>query len=264
MTHEMAHVIAFTNQKGGVGKTTTAVNVATGLASVGQRVLLIDTDPQGNATTSFGIDIPTRRGSNVYRFIHTQDASNICETMLKGLDILPSSMELVGLEAELGMSEGKEFCLQNALSKLSSKYDFILLDSPPSLSLLTINTLVASSDVIIPLQCEFFALEGLAHLLNTLNVLKTHLGVELNLHGIVLTMFDKRNKLCIQVAKEIKEQFPKTAYNTIIPRNIRLSEAPSHGRPAMLYDTKCMGSVSYMRLVKEMLDRFNINIKDVV
>lgn len=259
----MPKIFAIANQKGGVGKTTTAINLATALAAMDKKVLLIDSDPQGNASTGFGIEIH-QRNTTLYDILFRNCYADqaIVKTHIKNVDIITSKMELAAAELELQQFANKESILKARLSPIMDKYDFFIIDCPPSLGLLTVNALVLATSVVIPLQCEFFALEGLVHLLNTINLIKRKLNTNLNLEGILLTMVDKRNKLAVNVEDEVRGTFGEKVYETIIPRNIKLSEAPSHGVPALIYDNKCLGSISYMVFAKEILTKlgeFNDN-----
>ena len=252
----MTKIIAFANQKGGVGKTTTTINIATALAAVHKKVLLIDMDPQGNATTGLGLYGRDRK-KGTYDLLLSNITLNqlIIQTKIPGLDLVIASPDLAGAEVELVSVLGREFQLQYALKKSGSKYDYILMDCPPSLGFLTLNALVAASDVIIPLQCEFYALEGLAQLINTIKRIQSRLNPSLNLFGIALTMYDKRNALCDQVAEDVKQHFKDYVFETMIPRNVKISEAPSHGTPVLIYDVMSSGSLAYMRLTKEILKK---------
>jgi chromosome partitioning protein len=256
----MNKIISIVNQKGGVGKTTTAVNLATGLAAVGFRVLLVDVDPQGNATTGVGIE-EERRTKNIYRVLSglSDMEASICNTLVPNLFIVPSIVDLAAAELDLASFQDKEMRLKKALSRVSKRYDFVIVDCPPSLGMITINALTASDSLIIPLQCEFYSLEGLAHLLNTVELIKRRLNPKLAIDGLLLTMVDKRNRLTAAVETEVRDMFGDLVYDSMIPRNIKLSEAPSHGKPAILYDTKCLGSVAYMMLVKELIEKFRAN-----
>ncbi len=249
-------IVVIANQKGGVGKTTTAINLATGLAAIGKQVLIVDLDPQGNASTGLGLRRSERR-NGIYEVLMGFTALNdsIRETIVPGLHIIPSTADLSGAEIELVDIERRSYRLRDALGQGAERFDYVLIDCPPSLGLLTINALVAADAVMVPLQCEFFALEGLSMLLSTIERLKRRYNPELEIQGIVLTMFDGRNNLAGQVAADVRDHLGDKVYDTVIPRNVRISEAPSHGTPAMLYDYRCAGSLAYMRLASEMLRR---------
>src|SRR5947209_13660684 len=253
----MALVLAIVNQKGGVGKTTTAVNLAASLAAREHRALLVDLDPQGNATSGVGIARDQGDRASVYHaLLGEADArSAVLPTEVPNLFVLPSSTDLVGAELELVSMEARESRLRAALDPLRDAYAYVLIDCPPSLGLLTINALIAADRVLVPLQCEYYALEGLGSLLRTIELVKSSLKPELGIEGIVLTMFDARNNLARQVIKDVQSNLPGQVYDTVIPRNVRLSEAPSHGRPAILYDIESKGAQSYLQLAEEMLHR---------
>ena len=257
----MTKVIAVVNQKGGVGKTTTAVNLATALAAVGQKVLLIDLDPQGNASTGLGIT-PEKRRQTVYDiFTGEHTVSQVKQsTEIPGLHIVPSTIDLSGAEIELVTMEQREFRLKQALEDTDTGHDYILIDCPPSLGLITINALAASDSVLIPLQCEFYALEGLSHLLKTIRLMQKSLNPDLDIQGVVLTMYDIRNKLTRHIEEDVREYLGEKVYQTVVPRNVRMSEAPSHGKPALVYDMHCRGSRAYLSLARELLQREEINL----
>ena len=249
-------IIAVANQKGGVGKTTTAINLATALAACGKRVLIVDLDPQGNASTGLGVERGDRR-TGAYEMLI--DSVSIAEatrpTNVPNMWIVPTSPDLAGAEIELIDLERREFRLRDALAKASLSYDFILIDCPPSLTLLTLNAMVAADCVLVPLQCEFYALEGLSQLIKTIERVKQKLNPVLEIQGVVLTMFDKRSSLNEQVASDVRQHFGDKVYDTAIPRNVRIAEAPSYGMPALLYDIRCAGSQAYILLASEVLKR---------
>lgn len=248
--------ISVSNQKGGVGKTTTTINLATALAAVGKKALVIDLDPQGNASTGLGVDRSQRTdGSYELLFGECDLEQSALPTKVPGLFVVPSSIHLSGAEIELIDVPSRESRLKDALAKGGDTYDYVLFDCPPSLNLLTLNALVASDGVLVPLQCEFFALEGLSHLVHTIERVKDSFNPNLSLTGIVLTMYDRRNRLSMQVGDNVREHFGDLVYDTVIPRNVRISEAPSFGLPAIVYDMGCTGSQAYIRLAREMLKR---------
>lgn len=252
----MGRIIAIANQKGGVGKTTTAVNLAASLAVAGKTVLLIDLDPQGNATSGLGISRDEKRPSIYDLLIRKKGVDEIIlKTATEGLHMIPSGIDLVGAEVELIDMDGRETVLKGSISDIRSRYDFILIDCPPSLGLLTINALTASDSVMIPVQCEYYAMEGLGLLLKTIDRIRSSLNHPLVVEGILLTMFDNRNNLCRQVAEEIRTHFNDIVYRSLVPRNIVLAEAPSHGMPVLLYDISSKGAEAYLQLAGEMLKR---------
>ncbi len=248
-------LIGICNQKGGVGKTTTAVNLATALAAVGQRVLIIDMDPQGNASTGLGVRRSAIRTSVYDVLFEGADAVEAAvATRVPNLFVVPSSIHLSGAEIELVTAENREYRLKKALHR-SLPYDYVIVDCPPSLNLLTLNTLVAVDSILVPLQCEFYALEGLSHLVKTIERVQKSFNPALDIHGIILTMYDLRNKLSAQVEEDVREHFGDKVYKTVIPRNVRLSEAPSYGLPAIVYDMKCSGAQAYIKLAREVILR---------
>jgi chromosome partitioning protein len=256
-------VLAIANQKGGVGKTTTAINLGTALAAIGERVLIIDLDPQGNASTGLGIDRRNRRCSTYDVLIGDAPLRDaIVPTAVPRLSLAPSTMDLSGLELEIGQARDRAFRLRSATAPLNAgkfagvnDFTYVLVDCPPSLNLLTVNAMAAAQAILVPLQCEFFALEGLSQLLKTVEQVKATLNPDLTIHGIVLTMFDARNNLSNQVVADVREFMGRKVYDTIIPRNVRVSEAPSHGKPVLVYDLKCVGSEAYLRLATEIIQR---------
>lgn len=252
----MAKTICIVNQKGGVGKTTSSVNISSALASMGQRILLVDLDPQGNASSGLGLKRHEFQDGNVYHLLISELSIGevTYPTAFKNLSIIPANSDLVGAEIELVNEHKREYRLKEAFAQVKDDYDFILIDCPPSLGLLTLNALTAAQSFLVPLQCEYYALEGLSQLLNTAGLVKKGLNPDLKIEGILLTMFDSRNNLSHQVVNEIQSHFNDKVFKSIIPRNVRLSEAPSHGLPIFEYDEKSVGSRKYMELAKEILD----------
>jgi chromosome partitioning protein len=255
-------ILALANQKGGVGKTTTAINLGTALAAIGERVLIVDLDPQGNASTGLGIDRRNRNCSTYDVLIgEAKLREGVVPTAVPRLHIAPSTMDLSGLELELGTTAGRAFRLRDAIAALNTDatpdtdYTYVLIDCPPSLNLLTVNAMAASDAILVPLQCEFFALEGLSQLLQTVEQVRTTLNPNLSIHGIVLTMFDSRNNLSNQVVADVRQFMGGKVYDTMIPRNVRISEAPSYGKPVLVYDLKCVGSEAYLKLATEVIQR---------
>lgn len=250
----MGKVISVTNKKGGVGKTTTCVNLASYVADAGNKVLLIDIDPQGNACASLGVEVEKGKNS-IYEVllgeVNIKDA--IYNSVLKNLDVLPSTVDLAGAEVDLVYVDNRENVLKEALKEIKSSYDFIFIDCPPSLGLLTVNALTATDSIIIPIQCEYFPLVGLGQLMNTVRLIKKHLNPDIEIEGVLLTMKDNRSNLVAQVAEEIKKYFETKVYDTYIPRNIRLAESPSHGKPILLYDSRSKGAIAYKALSEEFL-----------
>jgi chromosome partitioning protein len=260
-TQRRARIIALANQKGGVGKTTTAINLATALAAIHQKVLIVDLDPQGNASTGIGI-AKARRAINAYHALiqETPLEDAIVATEISGLDIVPSGIDLSGAELELVDMERREYRLKETLARGAAGYDYVFIDCPPALGLLTVNALVAADAVLVPLQCEFFALEGVSNLVRTIERVKKAFNPTLDIQGIVLTMFDRRNNLSDMVANDVRGHFGEKVYKTVIPRNVRVSEAPSHGRPVIVYDMACAGSRAYLHLASEVIRREQLSV----
>ena len=252
----MGKIISLANQKGGVGKTTTTINLAASLAVLEQKVLIIDADPQANATSGFGFDVKNVQ-SSIYECIidEMEPEKVILKTEIANLDIIPSHIDLVGAEIEMLNLPNREKVLRNTIGKLKERYDFILIDCSPSLGLITVNALTASDSVIIPVQCEYFALEGLGKLLNTIKIIQNRLNKELEIEGFLLTMFDSRLNLSNQVYEEVKRHFQDMVFDTVIQRNVKLSEAPSYGKPVVLYDASSKGAINHMNLAREILQR---------
>ena len=255
-------VLALANQKGGVGKTTTAINLGTALAAIGEKVLILDLDPQGNASTGLGIDRKSRRLSTYHVLAGEAElASVVTETAVPRLHVAPSTLDLLGVELEIAHERNRAHRLKHAIERLAARsaadgpFTYVLIDCPPSLNLLTINALTAADSVLVPLQCEFFALEGLSQLLSTVEQVRASLNPRLTIQGVVLTMFDPRNNLSGQVVADVRQFMGEKVYDTMIPRNVRVSEAPSHGKPVLLYDLKCAGSQAYLRLASEIIQR---------
>ena len=250
----MGKIIAVTNQKGGVGKTTSCVNLAAYIASAGKKVLFIDMDPQGNGCSSFGVEVDKTQNS-IYEVllgeIKVKDA--IYKSVMNNVDVIPSNVELSGAEVDLVYMDNREKILKEALNEIQNAYDYIFMDCPPSLGLLTVNALTAANSIIIPIQCEYFALVGLGQLMNTVRLIKKHLNPNIEIEGVLLTMKDNRSNLVSQVSEEIKKYFGSKVYETYIPRNIRLAESPSHGKPIVLYDNKSKGAIAYKALADEFL-----------
>lgn len=253
------NILSITNQKGGVGKTTTAVNLSTALAATGVKVLVIDLDPQGNTSSGFGMSQQDRMNS-IYHVLTglITIKKSIIKTSVPNLDIITSNINLSAVELEFVQLNEREYILFKALKTLDDIYDYIIIDCPPSLGLLTINALVATTNVIIPMQCDFYSLEGLSHLLKTIELVEKNLNPRIKISGILFTMYDRRNRLTEQVEEDVRKCLGELVFNTTIPRNIKLSEAPSHGKPVLLYDYKCTGSLAYIELTKELLERQNL------
>ena len=256
----MGKIIAITNQKGGVGKTTTAVNLSACLANLGKKVLMVDLDPQGNGTSGLGIVKKPKMKSVYSVLVEDSDIKKcIAKTQMDNLKVLPSTIELAGAEIELVSMVAREFILKNALETVKEEYDYIIIDCPPSLGLLTLNALSASDSILIPIQCEFYALEGLGQLINTVNLIQKKLNPKLEIEGILLTMFDSRRNLSAQVVDEVKKHFKNKVYPIMIPRNVRLSEAPSYGQPITVYDENSKGAESYIKLANEVIERNEVD-----
>jgi chromosome partitioning protein len=259
-SHDM-RVLVLANQKGGVGKTTTTINLGTALAAIGEKVLIIDLDPQGNASTGLGIDRKSRTTSTYDVMIGERSLASVIQpTAVPRLWMAPSTLDLLGVELEIAGDKDRAFKMRTALRELADNdeadpFTYVLLDCPPSLNLLTINAMSAADSVLVPLQCEFFALEGLSQLLSTVEQVRTSLNPNLTIHGVVLTMFDPRNNLATQVVADVRQFMGEKVYDTVIPRNVRVSEAPSHGKPVLLYDLKCTGSQAYLKLASEVIQR---------
>lgn len=254
----MGRTIAIANQKGGVGKTTTAINLSACLAEEGQKVLVIDIDPQGNTSSGFGVD-KNKAKKTVYDVILGEVGiiEAIRKNVIDNLDLIPSNVNLAGAEIDLIDVENREYCLKKSIDKIKKNYNYIILDCPPSLSMLTVNAMTASDTVLVPIQCEYYALEGLTQLIQTINLVKKRLNPSLELEGVVFTMFDSRTNLSLQVVENVKDNLKQNIYKTIIPRNIRLAEAPSYGQPINLYDSKSAGAEGYRSLADEVIERGN-------
>ena len=266
LNHEPSHsqlvnkslprIIAIANQKGGVGKTTTAINLATAMAAVHKKVLVVDLDPQGNASTGFGLDRSDRAINSYHVLIGEAPLTTaIRQTTIPGLSVVPSGVDLSGAEIELIDMDERFYRLKLALAEHTEEFDYVLIDCPPALGLLTMNALIAAAAVLVPLQCEFFALEGISHLVHTIERIRKSFNPTLEIQGIVLTMYDQRNNLSGAVANDVRAYFGDIVYDTVIPRNVRVSEAPSHGKPVLLYDTNCAGAQAYIHLASEVLKR---------
>lgn len=251
----MGKVIAVFNQKGGVGKTTTNVNLSASVAKMGKKVLVLDLDPQGNSTSGYGVE-KSEVENTIYEVLINSDniEAAIIKTEFENIDIVASATELAGAEIEFTSVEEREYILKKAVDKVRDNYDYIFIDCPPSLGMLTINCLTAVDSVLIPIQCEYYALEGVSQLMETISLIKRSLNPNLEIQGVVLSMFDGRANLSIQVVEEVKKYFKGSVYTTLIPRNVRLAEAPSHGKPAIYYDARCKGSIAYLELAEEFID----------
>lgn len=255
----MGRVIAIANQKGGVGKTTTTINLSASLAAKGKKVLVIDTDPQGNTTSGFGVD-KNELDDTIYELLLDETSTNECilKNVIENLDIIPANVNLAAVEIELIGVDKKEFILRNAVEWVKDSYDFIIIDCPPSLSVLTINSMTTADTVLVPIQCEYYALEGLSQLIHTVNLVKERLNPDLDMEGVVFTMYDSRTNLSAQVVENVKSHLQQSVYNTVIPRNIRLAEAPSYGMPINIYDPKSAGAEAYSQLADEVINRKDI------
>ena len=254
----MGRIIAIANQKGGVGKTTTAINLSSCLAEKGKRVLALDMDPQGNMTSGLGVD-KDEVETTIYDLIVGEATIKevLLEDIMENLDVIPTNIELSGAEIELLNVEGKEYIIKNAIKEIADNYDYVIIDCPPSLSMLTINAMTTANSVLVPIQCEYYALEGLSQLIHTVELVRDRLNSELTIEGVVFTMYDARTNLSLQVVENVKDNLQQNIYKTIIPRNIRLAEAPSYGMPINKYDPKSIGSDSYKKLAEEVIDREN-------
>lgn len=254
----MGRIIAIANQKGGVGKTTTAINLSSCLAEKGKRVLALDMDPQGNMTSGLGVD-KDEVETTIYDLIVGEATIKevLLEDIMENLDVIPTNIELSGAEIELLNVEGKEYIIKNAIKEIADNYDYVIIDCPPSLSMLTINAMTTANSVLVPIQCEYYALEGLSQLIHTVELVRDRLNSELTIEGVVFTMYDARTNLSLQVVENVKDNLQQNIYKTIIPRNIRLAEAPSYGMPINKYDPKSIGSDSYKKLADEVIDREN-------
>ena len=255
----MGRIIAVANQKGGVGKTTTTINLSACLAEAGQKVLVIDVDPQGNTTSGLGID-KNDTENTVYELMLGEAEVEQCiyKSVMEDLDVIPSNVNLAGAEIDLIDIEDREYVLRNIVNGLKDRYDFILLDCPPSLSMLTVNAMTAANTVLVPIQCEYYALEGLSQLIHTVNLVRERLNPTLDLEGVVFTMYDARTNLSLQVVENVKNNISQRLFNTVIPRNIRLAEAPSYGLPISIYDPKSAGAEAYMNLAEELINRKDV------